>query len=414
MKLLKFLLRYFPPGLALEYTQGQDVKTKMIDLLDLSAETDIRALAESIKAAEPVITENVMEQLVETLQKLQAKVCDTNTKRYYKYKTLHTHLLPLTNVAFDKLGKRCLTGSYDRTCKVWDIDNGTELLTLEGHQNAVYTVSFNNTTSDKILTGSFDKTAKVWCSRIGHCLQTMWGHDAQVVVAKFSPNNSKVATGSMDMTSKIFQLATGDEMGTLRGHTAEIVALHFNNDGSQIITGSFDGTVSVWDTRTFGRTSVLIGHRSELSNCVYNFDCSLIASSSMDKTVKVWDTRMNSCLATLREHEDEVLDVTFDNNGKKLATASSDTTARVWDVSTNFQQLALMKGHREEVSKGNPSSQHLLTSSSDGTSKLWSVKSGCCIQVLDGHTDDVFSCAFSYDGDTIITASKDNTCMIWR
>lgn len=68
--------------------------------------TDIRALAESIKATEPVITESVMEQLVETLQKLQAKVCETNAKRYYKYKTLQTHLLPLTNIAFDKLGKR--------------------------------------------------------------------------------------------------------------------------------------------------------------------------------------------------------------------------------------------------------------------------------------------------------------------
>lgn len=102
----------------------------------------------------------------------------------------------------------------------------------------------------------------------------------------------------------------------------------------------------------FSRVSVLIGHRSELSNCVYNFDCSLIASSSMDKTAKVWETRMNSCLATLRGHDDEVLDLTFDNNGKKLASASSDTTARVWDVTSDFQQLALMKGHREEVSKG--------------------------------------------------------------
>lgn len=43
-----------------------------------------------------------------------------------------------------KFVNRCLTGSYDRTCKVWDIDSGTELLTLEGHKNVVYTVSFNN------------------------------------------------------------------------------------------------------------------------------------------------------------------------------------------------------------------------------------------------------------------------------
>lgn len=47
-----------------------------------------------------------MDQLIESLQKLQKKVSDTGVKRYYKYKTLKTHLCPLTNVAFDKLGKR--------------------------------------------------------------------------------------------------------------------------------------------------------------------------------------------------------------------------------------------------------------------------------------------------------------------
>lgn len=35
-------------------------------------------------------------------------------------------------------------------------------------------------------------------------------------------------------------------------------------------------------------------------------------------------------------------------------------------------------------------------------------------QTLDGHTDEIFSCAFNYEGDTVITGSKDNTCRIWR
>lgn len=64
---------------------------------------------------------------------------------------------------------------------------------------------------DKIVTGSFDKTAKVWCSRTGHCLMTMWGHDAEVVVTKFSPTQCKLATGSIDATSKIFHIETGIE-----------------------------------------------------------------------------------------------------------------------------------------------------------------------------------------------------------
>lgn len=93
---------------------------------------------------------------------------------------LKAHILPLTNVAFDKSGSRyvysicntqkfgtlkirkssvCLlycsslfsltlcrfiTGSYDRTCRVWDTASGTELHKLEGHRNVVYTVAFNN------------------------------------------------------------------------------------------------------------------------------------------------------------------------------------------------------------------------------------------------------------------------------
>jgi WD40 repeat protein len=34
--------------------------------------------------------------------------------------------------------------------------------------------------------------------------------------------------------------------------------------------------------------------------------------------------------------------------------------------------------------------------------------------VLSGHEDEIFSCAFNYEGDTIITGSKDNTCRIWK
>jgi dynein assembly factor with WDR repeat domains 1 len=45
---------------------------------------------------------------------------------------------------------------------------------------------------------------------------------------------------------------------------------------------------------------------------------------------------------------------------------------------------------------------------------LWSVDTGNETQVLEGHEDEIFSCAFNYEGDTIITGSKDNTCRIWK
>ena len=92
------------------------------------------------------------------------------------FKTLRAHLLPLTNCAFNKNGDRFITGSYDRTCKVWDTNLGEEICTLEGHKNVVYTIAFNNPYGNRVATGSFDKTAKIWDTESGELLHTLTGH----------------------------------------------------------------------------------------------------------------------------------------------------------------------------------------------------------------------------------------------
>lgn len=75
---------------------------------------------------------------------LQQKLSQSCEKNFYLFKVLRAHILPLTNVAFNKSGSNFITGSYDRTCKVWDTASGEELLTLEGHRNVVYAIAFNN------------------------------------------------------------------------------------------------------------------------------------------------------------------------------------------------------------------------------------------------------------------------------
>lgn len=61
-----------------------------------------------------------------------------------------------------------------------------------------------------------------------------------------------------------------------------------------------------------------------------------------------------------------------------------------------------------------PEGSLVLTASADKTARLWNAASGECAQVLEGHADEIFSCAFNYDGTKIITASKDNTCRLWQ
>eukprot|EP00794_Sanderia_malayensis_P011242 gene11242-12422_t len=363
MRLRRFLLRYYPPGIILEYEQSKVLKTKSIDLLDLKPESDVDAILDDIVAKEPLVTASKMEQV------------------------LRAHILPLTNVAFNKSGSSFITGSYDRTCKVWDTASGEELHTLEGHKNVVYAVAFNNPYGDKIATGSFDKTAKV-------CVA-------------FNFQSTLIATGSMDNTAKLWDVQKGTEVSTLTGHSAEIICTSFNTTGDQLLTGSFDHTVSIWDVRSGRRIHTLIGHRGEISNAQFNFDCSLAVSGSMDKTCKIWDTASGKCIGTLRGHDDEVLDASFDFTGQYIVTGSADGTGRVYNAITH-QCICKLEGHEGEISKAifNPQGTRILTAGSDKTARLWDPFSGNCLQVLEGHTDEIFSCAFNYEGNIVLTVGS--------
>ncbi|XP_059361967.1 dynein assembly factor with WDR repeat domains 1 isoform X3 [Carassius carassius] len=350
MRLKRLHIRYYPPGIFLDYEKGGQLRTKSIDLLNLTPETDVNELVSDIRAAEPLISSSCVEQLKALICKLQEKVSQKDDRKFYLFRALQAHILPLTNVAFNKSGSSFITGSYDRTCKIWDTASGEELHTLEGHRNVVYAIAFNNPYGDKVATGSFDKTCKLWSAETGKCFYTFRGHTAEIVCLAFNPQSTLVATGSMDTLAKLWDVESGKEMSTLAGHFAEIISLSFNTTGDRLVTGSFDHTAILWDVSTGSKVHVLTGHRGEISCVQFNWDCSLIVTASLDKTCKVWAADGGQCLATLLGHNDEVLDVCFNYTGQLIATASADGTSRVFSAET-FQCLWQLEGHKGEISK---------------------------------------------------------------
>lgn len=104
---------------------------------------DPEKYAQTISKREPLITEEVLPELIDALHRLQSKLSEPVKSKFYYYRALRTHLLPLTNVAFDKSGGKCVTGSYDRTARVWSVEDGIEIHVLDGHQNAVFAVDYN-------------------------------------------------------------------------------------------------------------------------------------------------------------------------------------------------------------------------------------------------------------------------------
>ena len=106
--------------------------------------TDVDRLIDQILLEEPLISASRKPQLKKLIEKLIEKQLENQMQKFTLFKVLRAHLLPLTNCAFNKAGDRFITGSYDRTCKVWDTNTGEELQSLDEHSNVVYTMAFNN------------------------------------------------------------------------------------------------------------------------------------------------------------------------------------------------------------------------------------------------------------------------------
>uniref|UniRef100_A0A8D1K9R8 Dynein assembly factor with WD repeats 1 n=1 Tax=Sus scrofa TaxID=9823 RepID=A0A8D1K9R8_PIG len=392
-------------GIMLEYEKSGELRTKSIDLLDLDPSTDVNALVEEIQKAEPLITASRSDQVKLLIQRLQTKLGQHSNHNFYLFKV--RHVLKIRRNAFMN-SLIFITGSYDRTCKLWDTASGEELHTLEGHRNVVYAIAFNNPYGDKIATGSFDKTCKLWSVETGKCYHTFRGHAAEIVCLSFNPQSTLVATGSMDTTAKLWDIQNGEQVCTLMGHSAEIISLSFNTSGDRIITGSFDHTVIVWDAGTGRKLYTLIGHCAEISSALFNWDCSLILTGSMDKTCMLWDATNEKCVATLTCHDDEILDSCFDYTGKLIATASADGRKCIYyfihlSIHPPIIHPSLHLSIHLSIISFNPQGNRLLTGSADKTARIWDAQTGQCLQVLEGHTDEIFSCAFNYKGDIIIT-----------
>ena len=97
---------------------------------------------------------------------------------------LEGHLNSVTSVAFSPDGQKIVSGSWDRTVRVWDAAAGTLLQTLEGHSGSVTSVAFSPD-GQKIVSGSWDRTVRVWDAAAGTLLQTLEGH-SDLVYSVFS------------------------------------------------------------------------------------------------------------------------------------------------------------------------------------------------------------------------------------
>ncbi|NCQ97801.1 MAG: hypothetical protein GPJ11_00005, partial [Microcystis aeruginosa L211-101] len=222
-----------------EYNQAESLGRYSSSLLN--EHKNLEAFVEAIKAGKILQKQQTYNK--EVTNALQELLNKSERNR------LEGHDSLVNSVNFSPDGKTLVSGSWDKTIKLWNVETGQEIRTLKGHDNYVTSVNFSPD-GKTLVSGSWDKTIKLWNVKTGQEIRTLKGHYALVSSVNFSPDGKTLVSGSNDYTIKLWNVETGQEIRTLKGHDSFVQSVNFSPDGKTLVSGSADNTIKLWDVET--------------------------------------------------------------------------------------------------------------------------------------------------------------------
>lgn len=207
------------------------------------------------------------------------------------------------STSFSPDNRFLISGSEDRTVRLWSLDTHTALVSYKGHNHPVWDVKFSPL-GHYFATASHDQTARLWSSDHIYPLRIFAGHLSDVDTVSFHPNGCYVFTGSSDKTCRMWDINSGDSVRLFLGHTAPVLSTAVTPDGRWLCSGSEDGIINVWDIGTGKRLKQMRGHgKNAVHSLTFNKEGNVLISGGADNSVRVWDIKKATSEPSLEPEE---------------------------------------------------------------------------------------------------------------
>ena len=240
-------------------------------------------------------------------------------------------------VEFSSDGTLLVSGSHDRTVKLWDMQTGGVVRTFSGHTGRVRCVSIS-VDCTKIVSGSHDQTICLWDIQTGQCCCTMKGLKTARQIS-FSPTNPQyfisIFLDHMNV-GKIWQWDT-DGHQIKPPHDGSGVA--FSPNGTQFVS-HHKAAVTVWDVNSGAIMSTFHVGDDNTRCCCFSPDGRLVAVAASN-SIYVWNvTSSKPCFVrSFVGHTNKVISIAF-SSPSTLISASFDGSIKFWQVYTSSAEPA--------------------------------------------------------------------------
>uniref|UniRef100_A0A8C4HJI2 Kinesin family member 21A n=1 Tax=Dicentrarchus labrax TaxID=13489 RepID=A0A8C4HJI2_DICLA len=293
------------------------------------------------------------------------------------------------------------TGSKDRTCKVWNLVTGQEIMSLAGHPNNVVSVRYSSslvfTVSTsyikvwdirdsakciRILTSSGQVNVGDVCASNTSRTVTIPAGENQINQIALNPNGT-VLYAAAGNSVRVWDLRRFASTGKLTGHLGPVMCLTVDRSGNNqdlVITGSKDHYIKLFDVTEGSLGSISPTHNFEpphydgIESLVVQGD--ILFSGSRDNGIKKWDLDRKDLLQQVpNAHRDWVCALGVVPGSPALLSGCRGGVLKLWHTDT-LGTLGELKGHESPINSISTNSSHLFTASDDRTVKIWRARGG--------------------------------------
>jgi WD40 repeat protein/tRNA A-37 threonylcarbamoyl transferase component Bud32 len=327
---------------------------------------------------------------------------------YYWDHLLHGGLHPVPSrpvqcLAYSPDGKTLASAGLGNTVRLWDVDSGRVVRSLQGHNETVYSLAYSPK-GEYLASAGTDMTVEVWNPTDGELLRTL-RHSGSVRGVAFSTDGRQLASASDDKTVRVWDATNGGVVAELR-RDAAVLCVAFSPDRRHLALGGKENAITVWDVDIQQPEQPFRdAHSDGVAGLAYSPNGEYLASASLDQKVKVWDTTTGRLVCAPLEHDNSVLGVAFSPDGRHLASASLDRTARLWDAVTG-QSVCRPCPHDAAVRAVAFSGDGLQMASGGGDRvvKIWEAATGRLVKTLNSS---IQALAFSLDDKPVDPGGKE-------
>jgi WD40 repeat protein len=278
---------------------------------------------------------------------------------------LRGHAGVVTSIAYSDDGLRLVSGSRDKTIRVWDTKNGNRLACLTGHESEVTSLAFSPN-GRHFASASNDKSICIWDIDTSYLVARWRGHSESVTCVAYSPDGKRIASGSNDGTVRLWDAEIAMECRRIQWNERLIRGVTFSPDGNRLASCTTD-RVCIWDCAT--GAPIVQFDASEAYYVTWTPDGRWITAGP-----HVWNALTGERELTFQHHEYEVFCSACSPDGRWVASGSLETV-RVWDRVTG-EEAACFRGHEQLIYclAWCPNGKYISSGSEDGTVRIWATE----------------------------------------